>query len=86
MKFADLGAVSRPPVSQGVFNVINGVQTLRRPNERVVAIAACLLLIGREHGLDVPEVLRVADRVLFDAERNVRPELAAAQQYVRNEL
>lgn len=80
------GTASKEAVCHAVFGVINGVQTERVPINRLLGIAATLILAARIKGVDVSELMNQASRVLNDAELFTPVNLRAAQDYVRNEL
>ncbi|MGH8429291.1 MAG: hypothetical protein ACREUF_02705, partial [Solimonas sp.] len=80
------GTASLPSVCRAVFGVVNGVQIEPRPADRLLGIAACLLLAARAKGFDLSEVMNQAGRVLHDANTFTPTHMRAVQDYVRNEL
>lgn len=80
------GTPSKEAVCHAVFCVINGVQQVPQPINRVLGIAATLILTARSQGLDTSELMNQAERVLKNAETFTPANLRAAQDYVQNEL
>lgn len=79
--------ISTGGVSRAAFGCIDGVQTVDEPADRVVGIAAALLIVCRQKGLNVSEVMNQADRVVHDGcTAFVKPQMAAVYDYARSEL
>lgn len=79
-----LNSVNIRPVGNIAMAVADAVQNYQR-EQQVVGAAAFFLLLCKTYRIDAGEAFRVADRVIKSANAD-RPELIAAEQYIRGEL
>lgn len=79
-----LNLVGLRNVGNACMAVTDAVQTWTK-EEQIVGAAAFFLLLCKTYKLEAGEAFRIAERVLRNA-HDERPELFAAEQYMREEL
>lgn len=79
-----LNLVGLRPVGNACMAITDAVQMWTK-EQRVVGAAAFFLLLCKTYRIEAGEAFRIADRVIRSA-HDERPELIAAEQYMREEL
>lgn len=72
-------------IIQKTYSVLSGLQGFL-PVRQVQCAALMFLLVCKIHGLDIKDMLRLADRISMEAEKYSIPEFKALKNYIRNEL
>lgn len=70
---------------EDAFLLLDSVQNLP-PHRRVLAVVLLFRLLQRELGLDVSQLLDMADRMSADADSRFHHHIHAVREYIRREL
>lgn len=79
-----LNHVGIRPVGNACMSITDAVQDWSK-EQQVIGAAAFFLLLCKTYRIEAGEAFRIADRVIRNANAD-RPELIAAEQYMKGEL
>lgn len=80
-----LSCVHHERVALTAMSLLNGMQN-HRPEAQVAGVAATLMLLCDVLGLDPRFELERSQRIMKDADRNLRAEFKAVRAYIEGEL
>jgi len=72
--------------AQGAAVLLDTVQNIEPRREQVRSMAAALYLMCERSGLDPRFEMERAQRLIYDGDRQYRPEFRAVRDYATNEL